>query len=840
MPFWNDGLLARSKKDSAVDIDKVFSINAYAGAGVGTTVTTGINITGIISTLAYGDPLQGGFYGGLIRDNFEVYALIVSPKSVEASMVFRTATGAVSTNSRSDGLGNTLIHAADPLCTAAIYCVGLTTGGYNDWYIGAIDEYQALYTNLKPTTTTTVTTSGINSNSVPVRLLNYVAADVTQTPNTAFRSTGTEFFSASSYRTSTTNGGSNTFYVSFTNGSTGNTAVNTSAPIRPIRRVNIKDPSVKHLFEDNTGLNWIKARTYATGMQYRKDAVLYDAYLNSVTTAIPVVDSLLTENPTGFTLANNVHVSNTSYTYVSWSFKKAKRFFDIVFYVGDGTSNRQIPHGLECDVGQVVIKNLTSVGNWSVWFKPAVTTTPPQYLVQNTNAVPVAGVAAIFPADPTDEYFSVGNNALVNTDGNMYAAYIYAHDDRSSGVVKTGVYTGTGVSGLTVDVGWEPQYLIIKDITTAGAWIVGDNKRTGVLIPNTTASEYLPGQLNFTPTGFRLDGTDTTMNTTSDNYAWMAIRKKSVPNDIRTMFSSQLYSNVTQPNVISMGYVDLFNYDGLIWTKGLNIIAGANNVLVDTITGLNKLNYTDASNKELTFSPLSITQPYKYTIITNDNNFNRSGGSNPYQSWTFRKAPKFFDILLYTGDGSGSKTVPHSLQSTPGLYMIKSRDNAGNWAVFHKDVSNGKFYSPAKTWTAGGAAFDADAANINASLNNSGENYLMYAFGHDPSPTGNIQCGYYTGNGNMSGPLINLGWEPQLVMIKQVEATSDWYMFDQANSANFSGNDGYTLVNTLDNLNKSFQVLAITPNTGFQITTTISIWNTNGAKYVYIAIRKPS
>jgi len=54
-------------------------------------------------------------------------------------------------------------------------------------------------------------------------------------------------------------------------------------------------------------------------------------------------------NSNGFSLGNNSSTNNTSDTFVSWTFRKAPKFFDVVSYTGDGTSNRQIPHNLGVD-----------------------------------------------------------------------------------------------------------------------------------------------------------------------------------------------------------------------------------------------------------------------------------------------------------------------------------------------------------------------------------------------------------------------------------------------------------------------------------------------------------
>ena len=55
-----------------------------------------------------------------------------------------------------------------------------------------------------------------------------------------------------------------------------------------------------------------------------------------------------------------------------------------------------------------------------------------------------------------------------------------------------------------------------------------------------------------------------------------------------------------------------------------------------------------------------------------------------------------------------------------------------------------------------------------------GREYVAYLFAHDVSSFGTnedesiIKCGSYTGNGNNDGPEIDLGFEPQFLLIKML------------------------------------------------------------------------
>lgn len=154
---------------------------------------------------AYG----GGFFAGQINVSGTKYNLVVSPKASGQNSgrtwgVYGTSTGIKSvingpTNSAS-------LAALGATYQAAVFCEGLTIGGYTDWYLPAKNELEVLYYFLKPTTAANYTSSGSNANAVSPEPIstNYTSGSPAQTgAGIGFRTGETEAFDSNDYWTST-------------------------------------------------------------------------------------------------------------------------------------------------------------------------------------------------------------------------------------------------------------------------------------------------------------------------------------------------------------------------------------------------------------------------------------------------------------------------------------------------------------------------------------------------------------------------------------------------------------------------------------------------------------
>jgi hypothetical protein len=134
---------------------------------------------------------------------------------------------------------------------------------------------------------------------------------------------------------------------------------------------------------------------------------------------------------------------------------------------------------------------------------------------------------------------------------------------------------------------------------------------------------------------------------------------------------------VTAPRRRSPTDIDLDGEGGLVWAKSRN--ATEWHSLCDTARGVNSQLFSNATNAA---SASGVTQFNSNGYATTGSQSNL--GSTNYVSWTFRKAPKFFDVVTYTGTGA-NRTVSHNLGSVPGCIIVKRTDTTGDWQVYHRD-----------------------------------------------------------------------------------------------------------------------------------------------------------
>jgi hypothetical protein len=190
-----------------------------------------------------GQAFGGGFFAGQIGvSGVATHNLVIAPlSSGQTDKQWKNAiTATPGADSNINGPQNTADMVADGNATvypAAHFCNDLTIGGFSDWYLPAKNELEICYYNLKPTTTSNNTSSGINTNAVPERTSNYTSGTPARTSAAAFQSGGSEAFDATRYWSSTEFSTTDANIQYFNTGLQYNSNKDNSITIRAVRRI---------------------------------------------------------------------------------------------------------------------------------------------------------------------------------------------------------------------------------------------------------------------------------------------------------------------------------------------------------------------------------------------------------------------------------------------------------------------------------------------------------------------------------------------------------------------------------------------------------------------------
>jgi hypothetical protein len=141
------------------------------------------------------------------------------------------------------------------------------------------------------------------------------------------------------------------------------------------------------------------------------------------------------------------------------------------------------------------------------------------------------------------------------------------------------------------------------------------------------------------------------------------------------------------------------------------------------------------------------------------------------------------DIVTYTGTGA-LQTIPHNLGVAPAAIWVKSREYSEPWTIYSAqfdtpgtqalDIGSSAAVTTATTfWGSTIATSTGFTVGTNSRTNFNFDPYIAYVF----APTSNIfAAGRYSGTGVAQS--IAVGLQPRLVIIKRVNASGSWIVFN--------------------------------------------------------------
>ena len=431
------------------------------------------------------------------------------------------------------------------------------------------------------------------------------------------------------------------------------------------------------------------------------------------------------------------------------------------------------------------------------------------------------------------------------------AGFVFG-DAGDQNLIKCGSYKTDGNEDATVDLGWEPQWLLVKRTDSTDNWMIVDAMRgfpnaqdiaanVGgqciVLEANTTDQDDNTTRLGITPTGFYAD-----QYGANREYVYCAIRRSDgyvgKPIELGTsVFAMDTGAgSSTMPNFDSGFPVDLAitraPASTTNWETGGRLIQGK---WIAT-------NKADAQSSAAYFDFDSNTGWMS----------GASAYNSDYQAWMWKRHAGF-DVVTYRGDGRSGHSIKHSLGTkSPEMIWIKRRDtsgNAGDWMVGHKGLNGGSspwneylvlnkdqgemsdnnpFNNVAPTTT----AFQLSDWNR---VNSDGSTYIAMLFS---SVDGVSKVGEYNGTG-ASNHSITTGFQPRLIILKAAHRADGygggWNEFDTLRGIN-AGNE-YPLRLNYDSPENSLnhQDYIDLDSDGFTIQSSALSFNGSNARYIYYA-----
>lgn len=593
------------------------------------------------------------------------------------------------------------------------------------------------------------------------------------------------------------------------------------------------------------GLTWIKNRDNGArhhGLFDTERGATKALYSNQTWAEGTNATYLNAFNSNGFTVGSATDFNGSGEGIASWTFRKAEKFFDIVTWTGNGDgTDRYYNHNLNSVPNCVIVKRTDASMDWGVYHSQLGPGGGSGLKLNTTDSIEDPNPIRTTPS--STQIRIRGASGEYNENGATYVAYLFASDaggfgdDGSENIIKCGSYVGTSDTApykLSVDVGFEPQWLLVKNATTGGAgknWLLVDTMRGFFtdsadleLRPNTSDFDNSSSAFNVTSTGFS-SGSGGEPNIQDNTYIYIAIRRPMKTPESGTEVFAPVGATSTAPLWKSSFPVDAGLYRYIIGTS-------AGTYFGSRLTGTGRLE-SSSTAAEVTSSS------FKWDYMNGW--FNNSFNDTNYVGYNFKRATGFMDVVAYTGTGVNPTTIKHNLGVPPELIICKSRTSVVNWHVgpmfidpsniLYLDAVNG-MGSDASNFTNTPATSTEFYVGNSGGTNPSAQSMVAYLFA---SVAGVSKVGSYTGTEATLNVDCGFAAGARFILIKRSDAAGAWYVWDSFRGI-VAGNDPYWLMNStaaevthtdyIDPLASGFTVTSLAP----------AALNASGGNYIFLAI----
>ncbi|MBP9758344.1 fibronectin type III domain-containing protein [Candidatus Dojkabacteria bacterium] len=414
-------------------------------------------------------------------------------------------------------------------------------------------------------------------------------------------------------------------------------------------------------------------------------------------------------------------------TYYYFAFKDTANLFDQGTYTGNGADNRSIT-GIGFEPDAVIVKNATSATNrHAVMNSTQAYGDSSNYLTSNT--ANLVNAIQLREADG----FQVGTDVTANE--NTFVHYYVAFGGAStpsnaSGTftMKTGTYSGNG-SGQTIsDLGFSPDLVIIKNISTQQAvfttsLMTGD--AAGYLA---SATANLTGAIvSMTDNGFML-GADNTVNANTNTYHWQAFGNAYDP--ITKSGAADFAIGVYYGNGIdNRDIIRLPFQPDMVAIKGNTTQLGV--WKPSSLTGDSSLFFSN------TTATANLIQAFNSDGFEVGTASNVNAAATLYYWFAFKEGSNF-DVATYTGNNTDSRNIT-TVGFDPELVWVRAA--TGQYGVHYSDTLSGDttmyYYNAANvTNRIQGLITNGFQVGTGTEVNSSGVAYHYAAWNKPDPPSG--------------------------------------------------------------------------------------------------------
>jgi hypothetical protein len=278
---------------------------------------------------------------------------------------------------------------------------------------------------------------------------------------------------------------------------------------------------------------WIKDRSVLSAHALTNAVTGITKYLESNTTAAETTDttSVTALSSTGFNLGVGTatyYTNRNGESFVAWQWKASNASavtntsgtgtssvsanqtagFSVVTMTGIPTSagTNTYGHGLGAAPRLIIFKNINIVDSWYVYHASLGNAA---YVRLDLSAAQITSAAIWGNTSPTSSVFTLRNNALNTTTGQIILAYCFAE---VPGYSKISSYTANGsADGPFVYCGFRPRFILVKDASSGGGnWDILDTSRspynlsTARLMANQNAAEDTGLSVDVLSNGFKV------------------------------------------------------------------------------------------------------------------------------------------------------------------------------------------------------------------------------------------------------------------------------------------------------------------------------------------------